>query len=164
MGSRHKTDEVLVWSLVNTIILYATLCPVINDDDVPATSGTGDSGYCGAEEWMKHIHYPPVSGAGMLYQIISTFVLAVLFTFSNFNQGASRYVGGLEVKLVTSSSQRYNKSFVLAPQNPKDIATRDYIKKPLEIRMYRVHSYALLIYTALNQKSFRQSSCYQKEL
>ena len=38
---------------------YATLCPVINDDDVPTTSGTGDSGYCGAEEWKQHMCYPP---------------------------------------------------------------------------------------------------------
>jgi len=38
---------------------YATLCPVINDDDAPTTSGTGDSGYCGAEEWRQHMRYPP---------------------------------------------------------------------------------------------------------
>ena len=38
---------------------YATLCPVINDDDAPTTSGTGDSGYGGAEEWKQHMRYPP---------------------------------------------------------------------------------------------------------
>ena len=44
---------------------YATLRPDI-DDDVPTTSGTGDSGYGGAEEWRQHIHHPP---PGKLYQI-----------------------------------------------------------------------------------------------
>ena len=46
---------------------YATLSPVINDDDAPTTSGTGDSGYGGPEEWKRHMRYPPPS---KLYQII----------------------------------------------------------------------------------------------
>ena len=55
-------------TLVNDSEGYATLCSVINDDDVPTTSGTGDSGYGGAEEWKQHMHHPPPS---KLY--ISTF-------------------------------------------------------------------------------------------
>ena len=46
---------------------YATLCPVVNDDDTPTTTGTGDSGYGGPEEWKQHMHHPP---PGKLYQII----------------------------------------------------------------------------------------------
>ena len=45
---------------------YATLSPVISDDDTPTTSGTGDSGYGGAEEWKRHMRYPP---PGKLYQL-----------------------------------------------------------------------------------------------
>ena len=54
-------------TLVNDSEDYATLCPVINDDDTPTTSGTGDSGYGGAEEWKQHLHHPP---PGKLHQII----------------------------------------------------------------------------------------------
>ena len=48
---------------------YATLCPVINDDDVPTTSGTGDSGYCGVEEWKQHMQHPPPFEGKIVYLI-----------------------------------------------------------------------------------------------
>ena len=50
-----------------------TLSPDI-DDDVPTTSGTGDSGYSGAEEWKQHMHHPPPLKASKLYQIIYAYV------------------------------------------------------------------------------------------
>ena len=60
---------------------YATLNPDTNDDP-PTTSGTGDSGYSGAEEWKQHMHYPPPLKAGKLYQIVSFICMsAQLATF-----------------------------------------------------------------------------------
>ena len=48
---------------------YATLSPVINDDEAPTTSGTGDSGYGGAEEWKKHMHHPPPFEGEIIYLV-----------------------------------------------------------------------------------------------
>ena len=48
---------------------YVTLSPDI-DDGAPTTSGTGDSGYSGAEEWKQHMHHPPPFKAGKLYQML----------------------------------------------------------------------------------------------
>ena len=56
---RRLPPTVPTKTLVDDSEDYATLCPVINDDDTPTTSGTGDSGYAGAEEWKKHMHHPP---------------------------------------------------------------------------------------------------------
>ena len=56
---RRLPPKVLTKTPVDDSEDYATLYPVINDDDVPTTSGTGDSGYCGAEEWKQHMRYPP---------------------------------------------------------------------------------------------------------
>ena len=48
---------------------YVTLSPDI-EDDAPTTSGTGDSGYGGVEEWKQHMHHPPPLKASKLYQIM----------------------------------------------------------------------------------------------
>ena len=65
---RRLSPKVPTKTLVDDSEDYATLYPVINDDDTPTTSGTGDSGYAGAEEWKQHMHHPP---PGKLYQITS---------------------------------------------------------------------------------------------
>ena len=57
-----------------------TLSPDI-DDDAPTTSGTGDSGYSGAEEWKQHMHHPPPLKASKLYQIM--YVCRAICTFVN---------------------------------------------------------------------------------
>ena len=56
---RRLSPKVPTKTLVDDSEDYATLSPVINDDEAPTTSGTGDSGYAGAEEWKKHMHHPP---------------------------------------------------------------------------------------------------------
>ena len=56
---RHLSPKVPTRTLVDDSEDYATLFPVINDDEAPTTSGTGDSGYGGAEEWKQHMRYPP---------------------------------------------------------------------------------------------------------
>ena len=57
---RRLSPKVPTKMLVDDSEDYATLSPVINDDDeAPTTSGTGDSGYGGAEEWKQHMRYPP---------------------------------------------------------------------------------------------------------
>ena len=67
-ATRHLPPIIPTKTLVNDSEDYATLYPVINDDDeAPTTSGTGDSGYAGAEEWKQHMHHPP---PGKLHQII----------------------------------------------------------------------------------------------
>ena len=53
---RHLPPNVPTKTLVDDSEDYATLCPIINDDDTPTT---GDSGYGGAEEWKQHMRYPP---------------------------------------------------------------------------------------------------------
>ena len=57
---RRLSPKVPTKTLVDDSEDYATLSPVINDDEAPTTSGTGDSGYAGAEEWKKHMRYPPL--------------------------------------------------------------------------------------------------------
>ena len=59
-----------------------TLSPDI-DDDAPTTSGTGDSGYSGAEEWKQHMHHPPPLKASKLYQIICICLQGYRCTFVN---------------------------------------------------------------------------------
>ena len=56
-------------TLVNDSEDYATLCPAINDDDTPTTTGTGDSGYAGPEEWKQHMHHPPPFEGKIIYLV-----------------------------------------------------------------------------------------------
>ena len=66
-ATRHLPPTIPTKTLVDDSEDYATLSPVINDDEAPTTSGTGDSGYAGAEEWKQYMHHPP---PGKLHQII----------------------------------------------------------------------------------------------
>jgi len=57
--ARHPLPKVTMETSLDDSGDYATLSPVINDNDAPTNTGTDDSGFAELEQWRQHMHHPP---------------------------------------------------------------------------------------------------------